>query len=335
VTLFTRTASLSSRILAPSPPPPRPAVSSQTLGNAIPAGRASPGTAASGLARWDQSSFEPPARDFRRLKAEDTGFGSVGDALGKLKPKPAGEDPYRVPNEEEDYSVDADEAQRTPDIARKQEDAVQRAIETGKPVLFINSNGEVERISVRKDGDDYLIQGEDGHELRIHAEAGYPEDRLAEDVAALTDYYSQVPEHLRGQADRINLHPGDYRANYVPDSQTINLGSDDIDEKTFDHEWGHAIGSQTAAQGDSWLERALEKLRGETGTPEGWAEAQKADGSAPSEYSHEAAHEDFAESWLAYVEAREKGPEALAALEQKYPHRYAILESVYNGTYEG
>jgi len=255
-------------------------------------------------------------------------------SLFSRQPKPI-ELPYDVPTEDEDYSVDADEGQRTPDIARSQEEAVQRAIETGKPVQFVNSNGQTEKISVRKDGEDYVIQGEDGHELRIHPEDGYPEDRVAADVAALTDYYSQVPEHLRGQADRINLHSGDYRANYVPGEQTINLGADDIDEKTFDHEWGHAIGSQTAAQGDGWLERILEKARGETGTPEGWAEAQKADGSAPSEYSNEAAHEDFAESWLAYVEAREEGPEALAALEEQYPHRYAILESIYNGTYEG
>jgi hypothetical protein len=302
---------------------------------AAPAGQASPGPAASGPAALQSPSrFEPPARDFRLLKGEDTGLGSARP-LGDTSKLPPIEVPYDVPTEEEDYSVDADEAQRTPDIARKQEDAVQRAIETGQPVPFVNSNGQVEQISVRQDGEDYIIQGEDGHEVRIHAEPGYPEERLAEDVAALTDYYSQVPEHLRGQADRINLHPGDYRANYVPDDQTINLGSDDIDEKTFDHEWGHAIGSQTAAQGDGWVERFLEKATGETGTPEGWAEAQQADGSAPSEYSHEAAHEDFAESWLAYVEAREEGPEALAALQEQYPHRYAILESIYNGTYVG
>ena len=243
---------------------------------------------------------------------------------------------YRVPNEEDDYAVPADEAQRSKEEARRQELAVGFSIATGRPVPFTNSNGETEKVSVRKSGDDYVITASDGHELRVHAEEGVSPQELADNLAALTDYYTQVPEHLRDSVDTINLHPAPYRANYVPgDEPVVNLGLDDIDEMTFDHEFGHAAGAAVGPVGDSWIERVIDEARNVQGVPNGWEEAAAADGTAPSQYSNENPVEDFGESWLAYVEARERGPEALAAFEAQYPNRAAILEQVYEGTWEG
>lgn len=51
-----------------------------------------------------------------------------------------------------------------------------------------------------------------------------------------------------------------------------------------------------------------------------------------SDYAGTNIREDFAESWAAYLEAREPGPEALARYEEEFPERFALLEEVYAGT---
>lgn len=267
-----------------------------------------------------ESSFERPAHNL--LSLDGTGR-RAGDSEGYTPPT------------EEDGAVPADEAQRSPEEREAQEEAVRNAADQCGLVEFTNSAGETERMSFVRDGDDYLVTDSHGNSFRVHPEEGLTEEELLQGVAAFADHWTQYPPHLRGALERINLHPGEMRANYSADDKSFNMGMDDLDEMTFDHEMGHAIGYQAGNQGDNALESIWEDVTGDRGVPEGWTDAMDDDGAAPSEYANRNEREDFGEAWLAYVEARELGPEAVEALREQYPNRVAIMEEIWNGTYEG
>ncbi len=240
----------------------------------------------------------------------------------------------------DDYeAVETSNAERTPAVIRQQELQILEAVNSGRPVAFTNANGQTEELTVRQLSNTggravYEMTGADGHTLRIESELGASENRTA--LARMADYYTQVPTGMRESAGTFELLRGkdeSAAACFYSSSDRIVFydGLSNLNEEVFDHEFAHGIGYQNDGLGEGMLDRIGQIFTGSDGegAPGGWQEAIKNDGNAPSDYARTNHKEDFAESWAAYAEARENGPEALERLEEAYPARFAILEKLY------
>jgi hypothetical protein len=107
-------------------------------------------------------------------------------------------------------------------------------------------------------------------------------------------------------------------------------GLKNLNEEVFDHEFAHGIGFDNQGKEENILD-SLGRIF--TGSPKGWNDAIKADPEPRiSNYANTNSAEDFAESWAAYMEAMDNGPEALAQLQEAYPARYAIMDELYHGS---
>ncbi len=239
-----------------------------------------------------------------------------------------------------DYeAVETSNAERTPAVIRQQELQILEAVNSGQPVSFTNANGQTEELTVRQLENTggkavYEMTGADGHTLRIESELGASENRTA--LARMADYYTQIPTEMRDSASTFELLRGkdeSAAACFYSSSDKIVFydGLSNLNEEVFDHEFAHGIGYQNDGLGEGLLDRFGQLFTGSDGegAPGGWQEAIKSDGSAPSDYAKTNHKEDFAESWAAYAEARENGPDALKRLEEAYPARFAILEKLY------
>lgn len=163
-------------------------------------------------------------------------------------------------------------------------------------------------------------------------------------LAKLVDYYTRVPEHLRGNLKEVALenrhNPTDaywakvYGQEEFSSAATAggglitfwNLAGNPINfgEDTFHHEMGHLIGD------------SLTKSRKEHATmvPPGWEEAAKADNDRVSRYSGMNPDEDFAETWSYYIYGM-SDPAALEALRERVPNRVEICEAIYRNEFDG
>lgn len=208
-------------------------------------------------------------------------------------------------------------------IAQQEAQIAESLANGGDTVSFTNSNGETEELSVRQvesTGGDvvYELEGEDGNIIRV--ESGLSAEDSTVGLARVADYYTQLPDHLRQGVEEIEFHaePDDTAAADYSDGRIRFFdGLEHINEEVFNHEVGHAVGDGLDEDSEARL------------TPEGWEPATESDPDAVSDYSDEGLEEDFADSFAAYLEARENGPEALAEFAELYPERYAILEDVY------
>lgn len=237
--------------------------------------------------------------------------------------------------------------ERTPEVIEQQEAAVLEAIESGEPVEFTNANGETEMVTIVQQQDTggqtvYEVTDENGHTFTISSELTATENLSA--LGRIVDYYTQQPPGARDTVDEITLYAGDKpgddaAADYRRDGDKIRFyeGLDHLNEEVFDHEVGHGVGYEVDGEGESVISDVGGLFGGQDGegTPDGWSEAIEQDDKRPNEYSETNDKEDFAESWAAYLEAREQGPEALAELEERFPARYAILEETYNELQQG
>lgn len=222
--------------------------------------------------------------------------------------------------------------------------AVEKALESGGSVPFVNSDGQTEQVTVTPvptltGGALYQVQvGDDT--FTVHIEEGSDVDQEAA-LAQIIDSYSETPEDLRGSLERVVVtpeqHPDGAAATAGDGTITFYEGDKYLTEDIFHHEIGHLIGRQVEEQGDSPLEDLGEVIFGEKSPPipDGWAEAAEADGNHLNEYTEESHGEsgnyteDFAEAWSEYQRAIDEGPEALAEFERKYPARAEILEDLY------
>ncbi len=247
----------------------------------------------------------------------------------EIPDRPVPEQTFEVPTDD-DGLVETDETNRTVPVALEQQQAIVEAIATGEPVAFTNTEGDTQMLRVEQlggNGEDsvgFELTTEDGTRYRIDSELSVTDTHEA--IARIADGITQVPVHLRGSVDKFRLvaeeDPDGALASYGRSKSgwnpfgstegriTFYGGVANITESTFDHELAHGIGD---------------------GLPDGWEDAIAADGEAPSDYAKESSREDFAEFWPAYVEARQHGEEALAALEAAYPNRFAISEVIYGG----
>jgi len=236
-------------------------------------------------------------------------------------------------------TVDTSNAERSAQAIQSQERQILEAVNSGQPISFTNANGQTEELTVRQMGNTggatvYEITGADGHTLRIESELGGSENRVA--LARIADYYTQVPPELRDTVSSFELHrkPDETAAaTYFSSNDHVEFydGLEHLNEEVFNHEYAHGIGFDRDGLGEGVLDQIGQFFTGRDGegTPGGWDDAVEADGRSISSYGDTARKEDFAESWAAYMEARENGPEALKRFEEAFPARYAILDGLY------
>ena len=237
--------------------------------------------------------------------------------------------------------------------------AVIDSLETGEPQSFSNSNGELTEFQLQhleaskgwigSSHENYRFNlGEDSFDVQL-AE-GIDRDQA---LSRIIDYYSQQPENLREAVETIAVktgqNPGDphwaevyNRPDFVSaatgGSGTITFwnGMSYLDETSFNHEFGHNIGSavrelqnQESAEAGTLLQSQMQDLKtGDSNSPfvpRGASQAASSDGNAVSEYGQASIAEDFAEFYSQYRNASEEGPEALAHLKSRYPARYSLL----------
>lgn len=230
---------------------------------------------------------------------------------------------------------------------------VGEGLENGEPVPYTNSNGEEFEVQYSQGEstdtqDTYTIKlGNDEVSVRIPPGED-PEAALDE----ITNYYSQQPENVRGAVHTINIEEGqnpadDYWAEEydIPDFTSaatggggqINFwnGTRYLGEDVFDHEFGHNVGNAVRNEQNEesnplqdYVNRFKDALSGDAASqnvPRGYSEAANSDNNSVSDYGDNAIAEDFAETYQAYSEAVEAGPEAVAEFQQMYPERYALI----------
>lgn len=241
------------------------------------------------------------------------------------------------------------------DLVRRfrQEAEVQEALETGEDVEFTNSQGDRVSVGVTRTG-----RGEDGFTTyQVEVDARTVEVQVEDGVdpeaaiAATVDAWSAYPDELRGDLHTVRVHAGADPYYDPEDPNSVNAaaragngtisffnGLRNLNQGTFDHEYGHVVGDATEDRQAGLWERFLEWRHGrevdpagEEYIPEGYSDAAAADGNSVSPYGDSSASEEWADFWRLYVQARREGPEALARLEEEYPERFRIAEEVYEG----
>jgi len=250
-----------------------------------------------------------------------------------------GAGPFEVPNESDDSVVGADESERTDEIAEQQTQSVSEGVESGDEFDFTNSEGQEIQATVREDDGNYYVETSQGARYDVNFEGDYTAEEREAAVAQILDYQSQVPEEYQDATEEVLItdreHDDGAPATYTDSERRITFyeGTQNIDERIYIHESGHAIGYEAERRSDSWGDRNFPWRQGdedaERGAPEGWLDAIEGDGTSVSEYANTNWREDFAEFYLAYHEAEEAGPEALAELQEQYPERYALVEETY------
>jgi len=160
-------------------------------------------------------------------------------------------------------------------------------------------------------------------------------------LAKVIDYHGQSPKVADGVVSRVDFLKADPNSNLAAqyrggDKSMAFVGEDNLNEANFDHELGVGL-----------------KLSGGKGmVPPGWEDAVKADSNELRGYGKESREamekdggwsgwlsekwygkdrvgykaDDFAESYQAYKEAKESGPEALEKFRAKFPARAQFLD---------
>jgi hypothetical protein len=232
-------------------------------------------------------------------------------------------------------------------------EAVGTALESGETGTLTNGNGEQVEFQVEQ-GKTSPDSGSTAYSVTVGDDqftVNIPEGEDPNEVIArLTDFYSQQPENVRGAVSTINIEPGrnpsdeywaeeydtpGFTSAATGGGGTITFwnGSQYIQEGVFDHEFGHNIGSAVRQEQDEetggfggFLNKIEDFLSGDnrsTNIPRGSSEAARND--SISDYGDNAIAEDFAETWEAYIDAVEGGPEALEEFRTTYPERYALI----------
>ena len=229
----------------------------------------------------------------------------------------------------------------SPDEARRS--AIDRALETGEPQQFTNSDGKVETVEIDQtrwpfDGDTYDVKIGDDH-ITVKFDTNKEVDK-ADMLTKLVDAYSETPEDLRTNLKEIVITHKSYEtdtgqgaaATAGNGKMTFYDNGQWVDPGVFHHEMGHLVGRSAENRDDGFFSDWF----GEPSpVPNGWDDAAKSDGNFTSDYA-EADHdvdgdytEDFADAAAKYMEALDAGPEAVAEFKEQYPARYEIIKGIY------
>ncbi len=228
----------------------------------------------------------------------------------------------------------------TPEEARRA--AIDRAVETGEPQEFVNSDGETVTVQIEQtrwpfDGDTRVVRVDD-EEFTVKFDTEGEVDKNAM-LTQLVDSYSETPEEYRGELDEVVITSDTYEtdtgqpaaASAGGNKMTFYNNGDFLTEEVFHHEMGHLAGRKAENSNDGFFDDWF----GEPSpVPPGWDDAARSDGNFVGEYA-EADHdvdgdytEDFAEAYAHYMQAVDEGPEAVEAFQEQYPARYEILKDM-------
>lgn len=249
--------------------------------------------------------------------------------------------PYVVPDVAE-FHPKTDESERSTAVQQRQEQAVKEALTTGQPTTFETSEGKKVQVELHKTDKGYTYSV-DGKPTDVTFDPSYDEAAQQRCLAKVIDYHAQSPKVADGVVSRVDFLKADPNSNLAAqyrggDKSMAFVGEGNLNEANFDHELGHGVGL---------------KLSGGKGmVPSGWEDAVKADGNEVSGYGKESREamekdggwsgwlnekwygkdrvgykaDDFAESYQAYKEAKESGPEALEKFRTKFPARAEFLD---------
>ena len=228
----------------------------------------------------------------------------------------------------------------TPEEARRA--AIDRAVETGEPQEFVNSDGDTVTVQIEEtgwpfDGDTRHVRvGDDSFTVKFDTEGEVDKNAM---LTQLVDSLSETPAEYRGALNEVVITSDSYETDTgQPAAATAGNGKmtfyDDgahMTEDVFHHEMGHLVGRQAENADDGFFSDWF----GEPPpVPNGWNDAAESDGNFVTGYAeddHEVDGdytEDFAEAWAAYMRAVDEGPTAVEAFKSQYPARYEILEGM-------
>lgn len=231
----------------------------------------------------------------------------------------------------------SDKDSHSPLVDQLREKELGQFIEQKKEFDFTNSVGQTFKAQITEmeapDGKRKFTVRLGEHSLVLTV----PKDENVEKlVGKVLDYWSQQPEHLRGELKSFRVEPGrnpddayweekykipGFTSAATAGGHEITLwnGGGYFDKGLFDHEFGHLVGQKDD-----------DPLRGDTDfCPPGWEDAIKADNQSVSDYGDKAIAEDFAEAWKHYLKARSEGDRALREFRLKYPNRVKILDKIW------
>ncbi len=233
------------------------------------------------------------------------------------------------------------------------------SLKTGEAQSFLNSNGDATEFAVQrlqegcletsKGYENYRVNlGEDSFDIRV---AEGLQQELA--IGRIVDYYSQQPENLREAVETVAVEAGrnpadpywakaynmpGFESAATGGSGTITFwnGLANLNEGTFNHEFGHNVGTavrslqneEVREAGTIWESLQQDLKTGDSDSihvPRGASVAARTDGNAVSDYGQKSIAEDFAEFYSEYRDASEEGPEALSRLQNLHPARYSLF----------
>ncbi len=209
------------------------------------------------------------------------------------------------------------ESNRPPQLAINQELAVLKGLTQDGSVSFVNSGQQANQLTIEpvqhNTGDPiYQITDAEGQQLTVISQ--HSGDKTLSEMAKLLDYWTKLPDQHKNSVSAVKLaaQPNGRApaAFYRAADDTITFFQ--MNEKIFNHEWGHAVGYENS----------------NTGVPQGWSQIVSQEG-AMTTYGHTNLEESWAEASSAYLEALDQGPQALAELEQHYPGQFGLLQQVY------
>lgn len=227
--------------------------------------------------------------------------------------------------------------------------AIKGAIQSGRPVAMVNSEGQPFQATFANDG----VNGQngqqrfhltvDGHRVDVSADSSI--QGAGERLGSVADGLSLTPRHLRGELKQIHYNAGpnpsdpywekEYKMPGFQSLATAGQGriqvwnGSNLAGESFDHEMGHLIGARRGFLDKLW--DRYNQTHDPDNIPVGWQSTSGRDKKDMSHYGTRSPAEDFAESWAHYMEARRAGPQQLAQFQKDYPARAATLERIYNG----
>lgn len=295
--------------------------------------------------------------DFQKSTTRETAYKLLEDGFkadtvqeleGQIKSLSRKTD-YQAPRSEL-FNVPVVESERAGNFPSNQArvDGIEDSMSSGRTQTVMNSEGQEFQVQISGRGDSYAVKLDGGKAVPVSFDGEFSPQEKTGALEKISDYYSQIPEHLRGHSSGIVLTNAEIY-NFELDGQQLTAagsfhertkeikfysGVDNLTEQVFNHEYGHAVGYGIEEEQDTFIEKVFKKSDYENrGAPDGWKEAMQADGTSMSTYSNSNWREDFAESFVAYQEAREYGSDKVESLANRFPERAEILEDVFSNSY--
>ena len=290
---------------------------------------------------WVELSGSKERSEGLNLIPRPKSFMGAGEAIGQAKR------PYHAPHGDH-WHPSTDESERTPEVVAQQEKRVQESLDKKAGVTFQNSEGKSLEVQITKTAGGYQYQMKNGTSVSVSFDKSYDDKAQRQALAKLIDYQSQMPKGFDQHLTEISMEKEGAMGNTAARREGSKLrffGAEQLNESNFSHEFGHIVGSAVESEEDTFAQRMLGGLESRIfsgrshSAPDTWAKTMADDKRDISGYAVDTINtqseslglaEDFAETFTAYHEARESGPEALAEFRKLYPKRAQAMDKIWN-----